>query len=93
MGQSARGKGAAQHRSRRDAASGPAGAVTSAPVGNRLGGRRDGDPVDGDPTNVGLRGNVSNKSTDPDGDGNLKVSDLLPTDPTVTLTCEITIDP
>jgi uncharacterized surface anchored protein len=27
------------------------------------------------------------------GDGSLNVPDLLPTDPTVTLTCEVTIDP
>jgi Prealbumin-like fold domain len=32
-------------------------------------------------------------STGPNGDGSLTVSDLLPTDPTVTLTCEITVDP
>jgi hypothetical protein len=38
-------------------------------------------------------GNVSNGSTGADGDGSLTVSDLLPTDPTVTLTCVITIDP
>jgi hypothetical protein len=38
-------------------------------------------------------GNVSNGSTGADGDGSLTVNDLLPTDPTVTLTCEVTIDP
>ena len=38
-------------------------------------------------------GNVYNGSTGNDGDGSLTVSDLLPTDPTVTLTCEVTIDP
>jgi Prealbumin-like fold domain len=32
-------------------------------------------------------------STGPNGDGSLTVSDLLPTAPTVTLTCEITVDP
>jgi hypothetical protein len=32
-------------------------------------------------------------STGPNGDGSLTVSDLLPTDPAVTLTCEITVDP
>jgi len=38
-------------------------------------------------------GNVSNGSTEANGDGSLTVNDLLPTDPTVTLTCTITIDP
>jgi hypothetical protein len=38
-------------------------------------------------------GNVSNGSTGANGDGSLTVNDLLPTDPTVTLTCTITIDP
>jgi hypothetical protein len=33
------------------------------------------------------------KSTGANGDGSLTVNDLLPTDPTVTLTCEVTIDP
>ncbi len=39
------------------------------------------------------QGNQSSASTGADGDGQVMVSDLLPTDPTVTLTCEITIDP
>lgn len=38
-------------------------------------------------------GNDYPASTGPDGDGSLTVNDLLPTDPTVTLTCEITVDP
>ena len=38
-------------------------------------------------------GNVSNGSTGANGDGALTVDDLLPTDPTVTLTCQITVDP
>jgi hypothetical protein len=38
-------------------------------------------------------GNDYNGSTGPGGDGSLTVEDLLPTDPTVTLTCEITVDP
>jgi hypothetical protein len=38
-------------------------------------------------------GNVSNASTGADGDGSLTVADLLPTDPVVTLTCTVTIDP
>jgi hypothetical protein len=38
-------------------------------------------------------GNVYNSETAADGDGELTVGDLLPTDPTVTLTCEITVDP
>ncbi|TCK08774.1 MSCRAMM family protein [Marinobacterium mangrovicola] len=38
-------------------------------------------------------GTVYNGSTGVDGDGTLTVEDLLPTDPIVTLTCEITIDP
>jgi hypothetical protein len=38
-------------------------------------------------------GNVSNGSTGVGGDGSLTVSNLLPTDPSVTLTCQITIDP
>jgi len=38
-------------------------------------------------------GNVYNGSTGSNGDGNLTVEDLLPTDPTVTLTCEVVIDP
>lgn len=38
-------------------------------------------------------GNVSTGSTGANGDGSLTVNDLLPTDPTVTLTCEVTIDP
>ena len=37
--------------------------------------------------------NVSNGSTGANGDGSLTVEDLLPTYPTVTLTCEITVDP
>jgi Prealbumin-like fold domain len=37
--------------------------------------------------------NQSSGSTGANGDGSLTVSDLLPTDPTVTLTCEITVDP
>jgi hypothetical protein len=32
-------------------------------------------------------------STGAGGDGSLTIEDLLPTDPTVTLTCEITVDP
>jgi len=38
-------------------------------------------------------GNVFNGSTGANGDGSLTVNDLLPTDPTVTLTCTIVIDP
>jgi hypothetical protein len=38
-------------------------------------------------------GTVSNGSTGAGGDGSLTVNNLLPTDPTVTLTCEVTIDP
>ena len=38
-------------------------------------------------------GNVYNGSTVAGGDGSLTVSNLLPTDPIVTLTCTITIDP
>ncbi|WP_432695478.1 MSCRAMM family protein [Marinobacterium sp. YM272] len=38
-------------------------------------------------------GNEYNGGTEADGDGSLTVYDLLPTDPTVTLICEITIDP
>jgi hypothetical protein len=38
-------------------------------------------------------GNLYNGSTGANGDGSLTVEDLLPTDPTVTLTCEITVDP
>lgn len=38
-------------------------------------------------------GNVYNGSTGAGGDGSLTVDDLLPTDPTVTLTCEVVIDP
>ncbi|HEX6249738.1 MAG TPA: prealbumin-like fold domain-containing protein [Nocardioidaceae bacterium] len=38
-------------------------------------------------------GNPYSGSTGANGDGSLTVSDLLPTDPTVTLTCEITVDP
>jgi hypothetical protein len=38
-------------------------------------------------------GNIHNGSTGANGDGSLTVNDLLPTDPTVTLTCEVTIDP
>jgi Prealbumin-like fold domain len=37
--------------------------------------------------------NESSASTGANGDGSLTVNDLLPTDPTVTLTCEITVDP
>lgn len=37
--------------------------------------------------------NVSNASTGANGDGSLTVANLLPTDPTVTLTCTITVDP
>jgi hypothetical protein len=37
--------------------------------------------------------NQSSASTGANGDGSLTVNDLLPTDPTVTLTCEITVDP
>jgi len=40
-----------------------------------------------------LDGNVYNASTGADGDGSLSVDDLLPTDPAVTLTCTIIIDP
>jgi hypothetical protein len=38
-------------------------------------------------------GNDYDESTGDGGDGSLTVPDLLPTDPTVTLTCEVTIDP
>ena len=38
-------------------------------------------------------GNDHDGTTGANGDGSLTVEDLLPTDPTVTLTCEITIDP
>lgn len=38
-------------------------------------------------------GTVYNGATTAGGDGSLTVSNLLPTDPTVTLTCTITIDP
>jgi hypothetical protein len=38
-------------------------------------------------------GNESNGSTGATGDGSLTVNDLTPTDPTVTLTCEVTVDP
>jgi uncharacterized surface anchored protein len=38
-------------------------------------------------------GTVYTGSTGANGDGSLTVEDLLPTDPTVTLTCEITVDP
>ncbi len=38
-------------------------------------------------------GNVYSGSTGAGGDGSLAVEDLLPTDPTVTLTCEVVIDP
>jgi hypothetical protein len=37
--------------------------------------------------------NQSSGSTGANGDGSLTVNNLLPTDPTVTLTCEITVDP
>jgi hypothetical protein len=37
--------------------------------------------------------NESSASTGANGDGSLTVNNLLPTDPTVTLTCEITVDP
>jgi len=38
-------------------------------------------------------GNVSGGSTGADGDGSVTVSDLLPTDPAVTLTCTVVVDP
>lgn len=38
-------------------------------------------------------GNVYDASTTEGGDGSLTVSDLLPTDPEVTLTCLVTVDP
>jgi hypothetical protein len=38
-------------------------------------------------------GNVYGGSTGPNGDGSLTVNDLLPTDPTVTLTCTVIVDP
>jgi hypothetical protein len=38
-------------------------------------------------------GNIYGGSTGANGDGSLTVNDLLPTDPTVTLTCTITVDP
>ena len=38
-------------------------------------------------------GNIYNGSTGANGDGSLTVNDLLPTDPTVTLTCTVTVDP
>jgi hypothetical protein len=37
--------------------------------------------------------NQSSGSTGANGDGSLTVNDLLPTDPAVTLTCQITVDP
>jgi hypothetical protein len=37
--------------------------------------------------------NESSASTGANGDGSLTVNNLLPTDPAVTLTCEITVDP
>jgi hypothetical protein len=37
--------------------------------------------------------NQSSGSTGANGDGSLTVNNLLPTDPAVTLTCEITVDP
>jgi hypothetical protein len=38
-------------------------------------------------------GNVYGGSTGANGDGSLTVNDLLPTDPTVTLTCTVIVDP
>ncbi|HEX6235118.1 MAG TPA: SpaA isopeptide-forming pilin-related protein [Jiangellaceae bacterium] len=38
-------------------------------------------------------GNIYNGSTGANGDGSLTVNDLLPTDPTVTLTCTVIVDP
>ncbi len=38
-------------------------------------------------------GNVYDGTTDSDGDGSVTVNDLLPTDPAVTLTCEVVVDP
>jgi hypothetical protein len=38
-------------------------------------------------------GTVYDGSTGANGDGSLTVNDLLPTDPTVTLTCTVVIDP
>jgi hypothetical protein len=38
-------------------------------------------------------GNVYGGSTGANGDGSLTVNDLLPTDPTVTLTCTVVVDP
>ena len=38
-------------------------------------------------------GNVSDGSTGVNGDGSVTVNDLEPTAPTVTLTCEVTVDP
>jgi hypothetical protein len=38
-------------------------------------------------------GTIYSGSTGANGDGSLTVEDLLPTDPTVTLTCEIVVDP
>jgi hypothetical protein len=42
---------------------------------------------------VGADGNPVTQSTGPNGDGSLTVSDLQPTDPDVTLTCKVTVDP